>query len=152
MHGMAQRIAARSLSAAAPPRLYHGGREVVHKLRPGSFASDRIRGAFDYARYGPNQQGRRGAGFLSVFDVASSASIESYNSFADAYKAHGVQGTMALARAAKKRGSPDLVQVYDEVIVVNPRVLSFIGGLEVPEEGTSSEVIKRLQHTKPMKG
>ena len=116
-------------------RLYHGGPDWVVEPRPGAFFSDKIEGAIDYARRGPDQRRRTPEdGVISVFALDPMAKIQRFDSFADAYKAYRVSSTQALGRMARLRRRADVVQVYDENIVVNPGVLTYLGFNLVPAQ------------------
>lgn len=114
--------------------LWHGSREVVEKLREGSFLSDKWEGAGQYAIYGPNGEEDAGPGWMNEFHVADSALILRFTSFADAYEHYGVtnydiqegMGTYTLSRNAVREGDADLIVVYDEFILVDPDVLNYV--------------------------
>lgn len=117
------------------PRLYHGGPDWVLNPRPGTFFSSSVEGALAYARYGPDQRRRTPEdGVISVFALDPTAKVERFGSFADAYKAYRVSSTQGLARMARLRRRADVVQVYDEHIVVNPDVLTYLGFNLVPAQ------------------
>jgi hypothetical protein len=108
-------------------RLYHGGAEPVNSPAPGTFFSSSSKSAADYARYGSDQVRRTPqGGFVSVFTLNPGARIERFEAFEDAYRSYRVSSTKALARTAVAKGRADLIQVYDEHIVVNPGVVTFL--------------------------
>jgi GNAT superfamily N-acetyltransferase len=116
-------------------RLYHGGPDWVHEPRPGTFFSSSVEGALAYARYGPDQRRRTPEdGVISVFALDPAAKVQRFSSFADAYEAYRVSSTQGLARMARLRRRADVVQVYDEHIVVNPTVLTYLGFNLVPAQ------------------
>ena len=108
-------------------RLYHGGAEPVISPAPGTFFSSSIQSAADYARYGSDQVRRTPQrGLVSVFTLNPGARIERFEAFKDAYRSYRVSSTKALARAAVAKRRADVIQVYDEHIVVNPGVITFL--------------------------
>ena len=113
-------------------QLHHGGPALVRAPKPGTFFSSSMKSAVDYARYGPNQSRRTPQrGVVSTVVLSPDANVERFDSFQSAYDAYQVSSSMSLARKAVVQGRADVVQIYDEHIIVNPEKVTFLRSMTV---------------------
>ncbi len=112
--------------------LHHGGPTLVKAPKPGTFFSSSMESAVDYARYGPNQSRRTPQrGVVSTVVLSPDANVERFDSFQRAYDAYQASSSTSLARKAVAQGRADVVQIYDEHIIVNPKKVTFLRSMIV---------------------
>lgn len=112
--------------------LHHGGPTLVEAPKPGTFFSSSMESAVDYARYGPNQSRRTPQrGVVSTVVLSPDANVERFDSFQRAYDAYQASSSTSLARKAVAQGRADVVQIYDEHIIVNPKKVTFLRSMIV---------------------
>lgn len=75
---------------------------------------------------------------MNEYELSPMARVRRFDSFSDAYSYYGVRSgtgaTYKLAKAAVKEGGTDLIVVYDELILVNPDVISYVDSQRVTPE------------------
>jgi len=115
-----------------PEFLWRGTPRPEKKVKPGTFMTDQKKTALDYVFYGANQwKSSAEPGYLSKYLLASSANLQRFMSFQEAYEHYNVKGvrgksTLKLAKKAVKRKEADIVVVYEEWIVVNPGAVKLL--------------------------